>query len=122
MIVRGQIVRGCNHFQARMTKYRHVFTKAAGVDLFPGTLNVKIDGQIEAREDFRIKGTEIDEPGQDLIFERCRINGIEAFRIRPLHLATGMGGHGDDTLEIAAAQRVPSVEIGTEVEVELFRE
>jgi len=122
MIVRGQIVRGCNHFQVRMTKYRHVFTKTLGQELFPGTLNVKIDGQIEAREDFRIKGTEIDEPEQDLIFERCRINGIEAFRIRPLHLPTGLGGHGNDTLEIAAAQRVPFVEIGTEVEVELFRE
>jgi CTP-dependent riboflavin kinase len=105
-----------------MTKYRHVFTKTLGQELFPGTLNVKIDGQIEAREDFRIKGTEIDEPEQDLIFERCRINGIEAFRIRPLHLPTGLGGHGNDTLEIAAAQRVPFVEIGTEVEVELFRE
>ena len=122
MIVRGQIVRGCNHFQVRMTKYRDVFKKATGQELFPGTLNVKVDRQIEVREDFRIKGTEIDEPEQDLIFEPCRINGIEAFRIRPLHLATGLGGQRDDTLEIAAAQRVPCVEIGTEVEVELFRE
>lgn len=122
MIVRGRVVRGCNHFQVRMTTHRDVFTKATGRELFPGTLNVKVDHQIEVREDFRIRGTEIDEAEQDLIFECCRINGIEAFRIRPLHLPTGLGGHGDDTLEIAALQRVPGVETGTEVEVELFRD
>ena len=31
----------------------------------------------------------INEPGQDLLIERCRINEIPAYRIRPLDLATG---------------------------------
>ena len=120
--VRGQVVNGSNHFERRMKNYRHIFTKAAGRELFPGTINVKIDHSIKVREDFRIKGSEIDEPEQDLIFERCNINGIEAFRIRPLNLKTGSGGHGDDTLEIACSQQVPCIEVGTEVEIELFRE
>ncbi len=122
MILRGCVVLGCNHFQSRMTNYREVFERVAGQELFPGTLNVRIDRQIAVREDFRMKGAEIGEPEQDLIFERCRINGIEAFRVRPLHLKTGLGGHGDDTLEIACSQKIPCVETGTEVEVELFRE
>lgn len=122
MILRGKVVRGCNHFQVRMTKYREAFTKAASQELFPGTINVEVDRSIDVSEDFRIEGTEIAEPEQDLIFERCRINGIDAFRIRPFHLATGFGGHGDDTLEIAASQKIPGVDVGTEVEVELFRE
>jgi CTP-dependent riboflavin kinase len=105
-----------------MTNYGDVFKKVTGQELFPGTLNVRIDRQIAVREDFRIEGVEIGEPEQDLIFERCRINRIEAFRIRPLHLKTGSGGHGDHTLEIACSQKIPCVEIGTEVEVELFRQ
>lgn len=122
MKVRGNIVRGSNHFEFRMTKYRDTFTKAAGQQLFPGTLNVKINHPIEVREDFRIKGSEIGEPEQDLVFERCKINRIDAFRIRPQNLNDGSGGHGDDTLEIACSQQLPWVEVGTEVEIEMFRE
>jgi len=122
MILKRHVVLGCNHFQGRMTNYREVFQKATGQELFPGTLNVRVDRRIPVREDFRVKGVEITEPEQDLILERCRINGIEAFRIRPLHLKTGLGGHGDETLEIAWSQMIPSVEAGTQLEVELLRE
>lgn len=122
MKVNGHVVRGSNHFEHRMTRYQHIFTKAAGQKLVPGTINVKINHRIEVREDFRIKGLEIDEPDQDLIFERCKINRIDAFRIRPLNLNTGLGGHGDHILEIASSQKVPNVELGAEVEIELFRE
>jgi CTP-dependent riboflavin kinase len=122
MLIRGHIVGGLNHFQRRIARYRGVFKEKTGQELFPGTLNVKIAHQIKVREDFRIQGTEINEAQQDLIFERCKINGIEGFRIRPFNLKTGLGGHGDDTLEIACAERVPCVGIGTEVEIELFRE
>jgi CTP-dependent riboflavin kinase len=41
--VKGYIVPGCGHFGQRMTKYRDVFTEAAGEKLYPGTLNVKIN-------------------------------------------------------------------------------
>ncbi len=122
MLLRGHVVGGCKHFRVRMTEYRDVFTKVTGQELFPGTLNVKIACKIPVKEDFRIEGAEINEPKQDLIFERCRINGIDAFRIRPYHLKTGCGGHGDDTLEIACSQKIPDVEIGTEVKVEPFWE
>ena len=121
MKVKGHVVKGVKDFTRGMTKYPHIFTKAAGMKLFPGTINVKIDHEIKVREDFRIKGAEIGEPDQDLIFERCKINGSDAYRIRPLNLKTGLGGHGDHILEIAS-QKVPHVEVGAEVEIELFRE
>ena len=121
MVIRGRIVQGCGHFRVRMTEYPDVFTKATGQKPFPGTLNVKIDQPISVREDFRIKGADIGEPEQDLVFECCRINGLEAFRIRPLHLATGLGGHGDDTLEITYSQMISCADPGTEVEIEVFR-
>ena len=121
VIIKGRVVRGCNHFQVRMTKFRDIFRTKVGLELVPGTINVKIDHPVAVREDFRIRGEEINEGEQDLIFERCRINGLNAYRIRPSHRTTGIGGHGDDTLEICCPQRVPGVDVGVEVEVELFR-
>lgn len=121
MVLKGIVVGGCNHFQTRMTKYPDVFERVTGQRLYPGTINLKVNRRIPVKKDLRMKGAEIGEPEQDLIFERCRINGQDAFRIRPLHLSTGRGGHGDDTLEICCSAQIPGVFIGVEFEVELFR-
>jgi CTP-dependent riboflavin kinase len=122
LILKGHVTTGVQHFRGRMTNHREVFQKAAGRELYPGTLNVKVDHEIPIREDFRIAGKEIGEPDQDLLFEHCLINGIEAYRIRPYHLPTGLGGHGDDTLEITCSEWVSGVEEGAEVEISLFRD
>lgn len=55
MLVRGHIVRGCGHFQSRIANHPDVFENHTGQELFPGTLNVKIDRQIKVTEDFRIR-------------------------------------------------------------------
>jgi hypothetical protein len=102
--------------------YPGVFRNATGTDLHPGTINVSVETPIPVREDFRIRGTAIGEPQQDLIFERCRINGRDAFRIRPFQLPTGGGGHGDDILEITCSAEIPDLVAGTQVEVEFFRD
>jgi CTP-dependent riboflavin kinase len=105
-----------------MTKYPEAFKKATGENLIPGTLNVRVEREIRVREDFRIRGTEINEPEQDLLFEVCHINGIRAYRIRPCDVSTGSGGHGDDTLEMACSQEIPNVTHGSVVDIELFRD
>jgi hypothetical protein len=71
---------------------------------------------------FRIRGIEIGEPDQDLLFEVCRINEIWAYRIRPLDLRDGSGGHGDDTLEIACSREIPDLAEKSVVEIALFRD
>ena len=122
MVLRGRVQSGLRHFSRRMTLYADVFARVAGVRLFPGTINLKVEREVPIGEDFRILGGEIGEPEQDLLFEECRLNGIRAWRIRPWQPATGLGGHGDDVLEIAAAERVAGVEPGAEFEVDFFRE
>jgi len=124
VIVRGKVKQGCGHFRQRMTNFPVAFRKATGEDLFKGTLNVELENHmcIPIAEQFRIRGTEIDEPGQDLLFEVCRINGLWAYRIRPYDLCTGAGGHGDNILEIACSQQIPNVSAGSEVQIELFRD
>jgi CTP-dependent riboflavin kinase len=118
-VLKGRVVGGMGHFRARMTKFPEVFRRATGEDLVKGTLNVDVGRNISPKEHFRIRGTGIDEPEQDLLFEVCRINGIWAYRIRPHNLNTGEGGHGDNILEIACSQIIQT-ERG--VEISLFRD
>jgi CTP-dependent riboflavin kinase len=123
VILKGLVcpeAQGLKHFSRRMSEYPEVFERATGERLYPGTLNVNVGKPIPVREHFRIRGTEIDEPEQDLLFEVCRINQIWAYRIRPFHLATGEGGHGDHIIEIACSKKIPNVSSGTEVEIALF--
>jgi hypothetical protein len=107
-----------------MTNFPFAFRKATGEDHFKGTLNVELENNrcIPIKEQFRIRGTDIDEPGQDLLFEVCRVSGMWAYRIRPYDLCTGSGGHGDNILEIACSQQIPNVSTGSQVQIELFRD
>lgn len=98
--LKGKVVRGCGHFEQRTNSFPDVFLRAMAVALHLGTLNVDVGSPIKIKEEFRIRGVDIDEPTQDLLFERCVINGIPGFRIRPFDIATGAGGHGDNVLEI----------------------
>jgi CTP-dependent riboflavin kinase len=102
-----------------MNQYPEVFERATGEKLFPGTLNVNVGEPVKIKEHFRILGKELNEP-EDFLFEVCRINGIWAYRVRPLD-AMGNGGHGDQILEIASRDKIPDVPPGTEVEIALFR-
>lgn len=123
IILKGSVCpdeEGLKHFSRRMTQYPEVFEKATGQRLYPGTLNVNIGKPFPVREHFRIRGTEINEPEQDLLFEVCRTNGIWAYRIRPFNLKTGEGGHGDHILEIACSQKIPDAAPGKQVEIVFF--
>ncbi len=117
--IRGRIKKGVGDFRSRMEKYPRVFERATGEHLYPGTLNVDIGSPLECREDFRIRGEEIGEPGQDLLFERCLVVGRKAYRIRPYRLADGGGGHGDHILEIVSAEELRPMLVGSENEVEI---
>ena len=121
LVVKGQIVDGIGDFRKRMTRFPEVFSAAAGQRLFPGTLNLKIDAPIPPVEHFRIRGIEIGEPEQDLLFEVCRVNDIWAYRIRPWHLLTHSGGHGDHILEIASSVELRPALSGKEIYIGMFR-
>lgn len=126
--VMGTVVTGFGHFFRRMTEFPEAFRKATGERLYPGTLNVDVGQAITIKEDRRIVGAEIGEPYQDLLFERCLINGVPAWRIRPYVLderagfPVGGGGHGDHILEISSTTKIPNATAGSRVEITLFRE
>lgn len=120
--LKGNVRSGKGHFTIRMTLNANVFETATGEKLYPGTINVEVDQPILIREDFRIKGIDVGEPNQDFLFEKCKINGINAYRIRPYDLATREGGHGDHILEILSSEFIPECEEGNQVTVALFRD
>jgi len=127
IVVKGKVVSGFGHFRRRITDFPEVFRKATGEELFPGTLNVDVGTPIKIKEERRILGKQIGEPFQDLLLERCAINGVPAWRIRPYSLdirsglPAGDGGHGDQILEISCAQEIPNATCGSTVQMTLFR-
>ena len=119
IILEGKVQPGSRHWSARIPKNLAAFQKATGENLYPGTVNVKVGSCVPIREHFRIFGSEIEE-SEDFLFEVCRINGLWAYRVRPLN-SVGTGGAGDSVLEITCTQKIASVEDGAKVSVELFR-
>jgi hypothetical protein len=101
-----------------MNDFPQVFERATGERLIPGTLNVNVGVQTPVTEHFRIHGREINET-EEFLFEVCQVNGIWAYRIRPLD-SSGGGGHGDHILEISCSKQIPDVPPGTEVEITLI--
>ena len=122
VVLKGYVAKGCSNFTRLMEANPEAFFKTVGEKLVPGTINARVSVCVPIREDYRLKGTDIGDSEQDFIFEKCRINGIDAYRIRPLNLKNGSGGWGDDTLEISSAQFVHNAKTGDSVEIHLFRD
>ena len=99
----GRVISGFGAWRPRIQQFPEVFREALGVRLFPGTLNVELDAPLAIREELTILGALISEPEQDIRFERCLVDGIPGWRLRPFQPATGAGGHGDHILEIVSA-------------------
>jgi hypothetical protein len=100
--------------------------KATGEVPVGGTLNLKLDRNVEIREHFRMPDPWKGER-QVLLFEVCRVLGTWAYRVRPLKLdGSGEGGHGDDTLEIMCTKWImrngSPLQHGDYVDVEFFGE
>lgn len=116
----GTVQSGRGNFSKRMNEFPEVFKAATGEKLFPGTINVCLNEQIEINEHFRINGSEINEPKQDFLFEVCQINGIWAYRIRQSSKRNGKGAHGDHILDIVCSKKLSNVNVGETVELNFY--
>jgi CTP-dependent riboflavin kinase len=121
LLIKGIVQVGLQHFTRRMTEHSHVFEEAFGCLPYPGTINVRVDRLIRIQPTFSIRDP-IDAQ-QELLIERCLINGLAAFRIRPSVIGNpDAGGHGDDILEISSCTEIPGIAPDVEVTIEFFRE
>jgi CTP-dependent riboflavin kinase len=120
-VIKGRVQDGHRHFTRRMTEHPRAFEKAFGCVPYPGTINVRVDHPIRIRPEFSIEDPI--EKQQQLLIERCSINGLPAFRIRPSGIGRpDLGGHGDDILEISSCTEIPGIAPDVEVTIEFFRE
>ena len=122
--LKGTIIKGSGEQRRRMMRFPEVFESVLGKDFYPGTINVKVDRPVWIKTDFKISGDLIAEPHMNMLFEKCKINGDPAYRMRIWNKKSGYGSWGDDVLEIAGPPLcVPTFEFGIcqKVKIELFR-
>jgi CTP-dependent riboflavin kinase len=120
-VIKGIVQVGLQHFTHRITNHARVFAEAFGCTPYPGTINVRVDRPITIQPEFSIPDPR--EKRQELLIERCSINGLPGFRIRPSVIDNPiLGGHGDNILEISSCTEIPGIAPDAEVTIEFFRE
>lgn len=122
IILKGRVVEGARNFCWRMTESAAAFRDATGEYLYPGTLNVKVEIAVPLKEQFRVKGKDVGVPGQDILFEICRINRLWAYRVCTSPRDSADPAHSDDIFEIICAQKIPNALPGSGVTIELLRD
>ena len=122
--IKGNVDTGCGHMGPRLTDNYEKFKECIGTDFHKGTLNIKIDKNIEIKEDCKLSAIDVPndrDPGQDYIFEKCKVTGKEGYyRIVPFKDGK-CRGHGNDTLEIVG-EFIPDIKKGDEIEIEFYRD
>lgn len=103
MRLTGRVASGIGDLAIWMSLNAAVYTRAAGVELHPGSLNVELPEpgfvppgatRLEP-EDFEVGGV-----GMNIV--RCSVNGIPAFVLRTDRNNAGTGNHPPTVLEVAA--------------------
>jgi len=89
-----------------MVEYADLYERVTGVRLFPGSLNVVLDGEyrLPARR-LRLEPAEYGgRVGMNMV--PCTIGGLPGFVLRTDQNEAGTGHHGRQVVEIAAAVRL----------------
>ncbi len=119
MILTGKVVKGSGEQRRRMKKFPEVFRVVLGKNFYPGTINVRVETPIKIKTAFRIPGELIEEPLMDLLFEKCEIKGLPAYRMRVFNRRSGYGSWGDEVLEIVG-EYLPVCQ-NEKIKIKLFR-
>ena len=120
----GKIAVGSGQWTKRMERAGPVFNEATGETLHHGTLNIKLAEEIAIEEHFRVLGEKTGDQHENYLLEICRVDGIWAYRVRPLGHDGVSGGWGDSVLEILCKDGLREKlgkGTGDEVTVEFFR-
>jgi hypothetical protein len=129
MIFKGQVAEpGFGHFSWRRPKFYEAVFDLTGVRLRPGTINVRLDGEMPAfplSTTKRIPGEdEIDiTDNQDILITPCVMAGRAGFWILPVFKGTlepNPKGHSwENIIEISLVEEISNVAPGFLVSVEI---
>lgn len=101
MILKGKVTKGLGKAKYWVGLVFDEFYKTTNIELFPGTLNIKLEKPYTLEPDFIIKkekygGTE------NVLVQKCRILGTEAYIVRAEKNQKGYGEHKQDILEVVS--------------------
>jgi riboflavin kinase, archaea type len=102
--LRGRVASGVGGHAKWMRIHADLYEVKTGVRLYPGSLNVVLDGPWHV-SDYRVR-LEPPEYGVGLSIVPCWIEAIEGFILRTDKNDCGEGDHPPNILEIAAAVRL----------------
>ena len=118
MRLRGRVSGGVGGLAHWMTLHADLYEEKTGVRLYPGSLNVVLDGP------WRVSGEPVrlepPEYGVGLSMVPCTIEGLDAFIVRTDKNDRGEGDHPPHVVEVAAAVRLRDalgLRDGDEVEI-----
>lgn len=101
MVLTGKVVSGLGNFSYWIEKLKDHYRRKTGLDLFPGTLNVKLSEEYSVPADaMRLEGEEY---GGDVCVNivPCRVFGEEAVILRTDSNERGEGAHPKTIVEVA---------------------
>lgn len=119
---------GFGHFGKRRPRFYKAVLETSGVALYPGTINVRIDGEMPRfplPDTQRIPGLdEIDiDDNQDILITPCSMGGCPGFWILPVFKETctpNLGGHFPRrVIEISLTEKIPNIAPGLAVSLEI---
>ena len=129
VILKGEVAEpGFGHFGKRRPKFYQTVLGLSGVALYPGTINVRIDGEMPRfplPNTRRISGQDdIDlDHNQDILITPCVMEGCPGYWILPVFKETWnpnpLGHFPRRIIEISLAEEFPGIAPGLRVSLEI---
>lgn len=101
MKLRGEVISGIGTAKMWVSKIEEVFNKKTGINVFHGTLNIKLEEDYIIQPDWIIKPEEFGGT-ENVLVKRCKILGTEAYIVRAEKNQKGQGDHNLKIIEIVA--------------------
>lgn len=119
----GRVASGIGDLTKWMTMNETVYARAAGVGLYPGSLNVVLsEPWVVPAGAIRLEPEDFDVGGVGMNIVPCSINGLRGFILRTDRNNAGTGNHPPTVVEVAAPMRLRdalNLQDGDEVVIEV---
>jgi len=101
VIFSGQVTSGIGVAKMWVSKIQNVFEEKTNLQVYLGTLNIKLEEDYIIEPDWIIKPEEFGGT-QNVLVKKCEIMGQEAYIVRAEKNQTGQGDHDLKTIEIVS--------------------
>ncbi len=101
MELRGNVTKGLGVAKKWVKKIDNIFKEKIGIDLFEGTLNIRLESEYVIEPDFIIKPEQFG-GSQNVLVKKCEVFGEVAYIVRAEKNQKGVGDHDLKIIEIVS--------------------